>query len=90
MKWSVKSEPINDIMPSTDPKLVTMKRLGSGCGSVGRAVASKSRCPQFESRHRQKFKLNIFSVNCFEKTKIKKRGREGPIFINNEAICNKN
>ena len=26
--------------------------LGSGCGSVGRVVASKSRGPQFESSHR--------------------------------------
>ena len=27
---------------------------GSGCGSVGRAVASDSRGPQFKSRHWQK------------------------------------
>ena len=27
---------------------------GSGCGSVGRAVASDTRGPQFESSHRQK------------------------------------
>ena len=26
---------------------------GSGCGSVGRAVASKTRGPRFESGHRQ-------------------------------------
>ena len=33
---------------------------GSGCGSVGRAVASDSRGQQFESCHRQKFMLNIY------------------------------
>ena len=27
--------------------------LSSGCGTVGRAVASNTRCPQFESSHRQ-------------------------------------
>ena len=52
---------------------------GSGCGSVGRAVASDPRSPRFESCPWQKFKLNIFTVNCIEKTKIKKKGREGPI-----------
>ena len=33
---------------------------GSGCGSVGRAVASDSRCPQFESSHRQNLIQNKF------------------------------
>ena len=28
---------------------------GSGCGSVGREVASDTRDPRFESRHRQNF-----------------------------------
>ena len=32
---------------------------GSGCGSVGRAVASNSRGPWLESRLRQNFILNI-------------------------------
>ena len=49
------------------------KLKGSGCGSVSRAVASDSRGPRFESRHRQKFKLNIFTVSCVERTKIKKK-----------------
>ena len=35
--------------------------MGSGCDSVGRAVASDSRGPRFESSHRQKF---IFIVFC--------------------------
>ena len=29
--------------------------MGSGCGSVGRAVASNNRGPQFKSSHWQKF-----------------------------------
>ena len=33
----------------------TKRELGSGCGSVGRAVASNTRGPWFESSHRQNF-----------------------------------
>ena len=53
--------------------------MGNGCGSVGRAVASDTRGPRFESSHRQKF-INIehlYTVNCV----LKKRGREWPIFL---------
>ena len=42
------------------------EEVGSGCGSVGRAVASNTRGPRFESSHRQKF-INIehlYTVNC--------------------------
>ena len=46
--------------------------MGSGCGSVGRAVASNSRGPQFKSRHRQKNCIEHFTVNYIEKTKIVK------------------
>ena len=46
--------------------------LGSGCGSVGRAVASDSRGLQFESSHRRNF-FHVLIINCVEKTKIKKR-----------------
>ena len=38
--------------------------LGSGCGSVGRAVASNTIGPRFESSHRQKFIEHLFTVNC--------------------------
>ena len=42
-------------------------RQSSGCGSVGRAVASDTRDPQFQSRHQQNL-----STNCIiKKTKIK-------------------
>ena len=39
--------------------LTNLKR-GSDCGSVGRAVASNSRGPQFKSSHWQHFKFNIY------------------------------
>ena len=57
--------------------------MGSGCGSVGRAVAFNTRGPRFDSSHRQNFIehlfVNLFIINCIEKTKINKRGREWPI-----------
>ena len=37
---------------------------GSGCGSVGRAVASDTRGLQFESSHRRNFYWTLFTVNC--------------------------
>ena len=51
-------------------------RLGSGCGAVGRAVASDARGPWFESSNRQTFILDIylFTVNCIEMTKINRPG----------------
>ena len=45
------------------------KGLGSGCGSVGRPVASNTRGPQFESRNWQTFVWNI----CFLSTVLKRR-----------------
>ena len=54
--------------------------MGSGCGSVGRAVASDARGPRFESRQRRFFKEQLPTVNCFEQTKIKEKGgRKWPI-----------
>ena len=47
--------------------------MGSGCNSVGRAVASDTRGPRFESSHRQNLYWTLFTVNCIEKTKIKKK-----------------
>ena len=45
--------------------------LGSGCGSVGRVVASNTRDPQFESSsHRQ----ILFTINCIKDVlKIRKK-----------------
>ena len=49
---------------------------GSGCGSVGRAVASDTKDSRFESSHRQ----ILFANNCVENMKIKKKRPEWPIF----------
>ena len=52
-------------------------KTGSGCGSVGRAVASNTRGPRFESSHRQKIYLyseHLFTVNCVLKIKKKRPG----------------
>ena len=52
---------------------------GSGCGSVGRAVASETRGPQIVSSHRQI--LYKLSVCCIETIKINQRGWEQPSFF---------
>ena len=44
--------------------MVLLLKDGSGCGSVGRAVTSDSRCPLFESSHRKTSIQNIFTVKC--------------------------
>ena len=47
-----------------------MKTMGSGCGSVGRAVASDTRGQRFESSHQQKF---IYILNiCLLSTVYRK------------------
>ena len=53
----------------------SIPKCGSGCGSVGRVVASNTSRLQFESSHWQIFIKYICLpiVNCFEKTKIKKK-----------------
>ena len=66
----------------TDLDLPKLVKQGSGCGAVGRAVASYTRGPRFESSHRQKFIEHLFTVNCIEKTKIKKKeAGNGPFFF---------
>ena len=47
-----------------------LHHLGSFCGSFGRAVASDTRGPRFESSHRNFF---IYTVNWIETTKINNR-----------------
>ena len=47
-------------------------KMNSGCGSVGRAVASNARGPRFISSHQQNL-YSIFAISCIEKTKIKKK-----------------
>ena len=46
---------------------LTIVMLGSGCGSVGREVASDTRGPRFESRHQKNLFISIehlFIINC--------------------------
>ena len=59
---------------------VIIKLLGSGCGSVGRAVASNSRDPQFESSHCQKFILNTYCQLCWKDENKEKEAGNGPFF----------
>ena len=47
--------------------------MGSGCGLVGRAVASDSRSLRFGSSHRQKMILNILLWTVVKRQKKKKR-----------------
>ena len=64
-----------------------MHNEGSGCGSVGRAVAFDTRGPRFDSSHQQNFIEHLFIINCIEKTKInKKEAGNGPLLkkIHNE------
>ena len=49
------------------------KGKGSDCGSVGKAVASDTRGPRFESSHRRSFYWTLLIVKCGEKTKINKK-----------------
>ena len=51
---------------------VTMRFQGSGCGSVGRAVAFNTSDPRFDSRHRQKFILNICLLSSLISTVLKR------------------
>ena len=55
--------------------------MGSGCGSVGRAVASDSRGPRFESSHWQKFNVGRLRSTVFKDENKEKRARDWPIFI---------
>ena len=59
-----------------------MSIVGSGCGSIGRAVASNTRDPRFEFSHQQTFIEHLFTVNCVEKTKIKKKRSDMAHFRN--------
>ena len=53
--------------------------MGSGCGAVGRAVASDTRGPGFESSHRQLL-LNIYLLLtvCRKDENKEKEARNGP------------
>ena len=55
--------------------------LGSGCGSVGRAVASDTKGPRFESSHRANITFVYCQVNWLDKNKEKEL-RNGEFKIN--------
>ena len=63
--------------------------MDSGCGSVGRAVASKTRGTRFKSSHRQKFiyilNICLLSTVCRKDENKGKRGREWPIFLKKQS-----
>ena len=58
-----------------------MMSVGSGCGSVGRAVASDTRGPRFESSHRRNFIMNMFTNNCWKDENKEKEAENGPFFL---------
>ena len=56
------------------------KLKSSGGGSVGRAVASNSRGPRFESSHQQKFISNIYWQLYWKDENKEKEAWNGPFF----------
>ena len=69
--------------------LPAITTFGSGCGSVGRAVASNTRGMQFESSHWQKFiyiEHFVYCQLCIRKTKIKKKRPGMAHFLTNAAF----
>ena len=56
--------------------------MGSGCGSVGRAVASDSRGQRFESSLGQKFILNIYCQLYWKDENKEKEAENGPFLKN--------
>ena len=71
-----------------DDRQIRIKLRGSGCGSVGRAVAFDTRCPRFKSSHRQKFiyTLNIclLSTVYWKDENKEKEARNGPFLKKNK------
>ena len=60
--------PNRKCLQSTNPNKILS--LGSGCGTVGKAVASNTREPQFDSQHRLRFICQLCNI---EKTKVKEK-----------------
>ena len=67
------------------PQAITVRKRGSGCGSVGRAVASNTRGPQFKSSLRQTL-YHLLTVNCIEKTKINKKRLGKAHFLKKQSV----
>ena len=62
--------------------------MGSGCGAVGRPVASDTRGPGFESSHRQLLLNTIYCHVCRKDETKDKEARSGP-FLNKIRIMKK-
>ena len=60
--------------------------MGSGCDSVGRAVASNSRGPRFESSQWQHFILNIY-CQLYWKDENKEKRPWMATFLKNLLLC---
>ena len=67
-KWSLLKEAL-----LAEQEAIIKSLKVSGGGSVGKAVASDTRGLRFKSQHRQSFYWIMLTVNCIEKTKIKKK-----------------
>ena len=67
--------PVNRQMKADIVRVSPTLVRGSGCGSVGRAVASYTRDPRFKSRHRQNFTYQLY--NRKDKNREKEAGN-GP------------
>ena len=59
-------------------RYIFLKDVGSGCGSVGRAVASDPEVCGSNPVIGKIYIEHLFTVNCIEKIKMKKRGRKWP------------
>ena len=55
-----------------------MLLLGSGCGSVGKAVGTDSWGPQFKSSHREQFILHIYCKLYWKDKNKEKEAGNGP------------
>ena len=71
---------VNSMMFTKNCKAFSPKR--AVVWLIGRAVAFNTRGPRFESSHRQNLYCTFFTINCIEKTKIKKKeAGNGPFFL---------
>ena len=55
--------------------------MGSGCGAVGREVASDTSGPQFESSHRQSFYRAFVYCQLYRKDENKEKEAENGPFL---------
>ena len=60
--------------------------LGSGCGTVGRAVASDSRDPRFESTHLQFLLLSNVGIKTILQLRKQRKKRPGMTHLKKEYI----